>query len=411
MSAEDPPSPPAIPMEAAGVPSDARSSSSSHCSGVLAAGSMAPAETEAAAAAPGRCDVAAAAEASAAPAGDLDAQVKAIGKQLRALKELLKGEGVTGQQLNQHDEVKTLVLQLNDLKAKIAIKAVGDQLRVLRDDQCGGAAFNDEADALPWPVVKFKNNLFEASHAARPPKGYAVVLTTGGMNPLHRGHVQLLHQARWRLEAEGYGIVGMWLSPSHDTYLQRKAQALRTIGLSAPFRLELARRAVMSDQFVAIGNWGASPERSGWPDFPVVAKALQDALGEMKEGHVLRANRPGGEVQVFYACGTDVAQKCNLYKRSIQPKKSIGVVVVPRAGETPRAEMPKDLVFVASPAAGEVASYSSTKIRTAIAASDEGYLSNAMSPACAELLLRPSSPARRAFARDFDQLDRLRRRA
>lgn len=31
-----------------------------------------------------------------------------------------------------------------------------------------------------------------------------VLLTTGAMNPPHRGHAQLLHQARERLEEAGY---------------------------------------------------------------------------------------------------------------------------------------------------------------------------------------------------------------
>ena len=40
----------------------------------------------------------------------------------------------------------------------------------------------------------------------------------------------------------------------------------------------------------------------------------------------------------------------------------MGVVVVPRADETPEAEQPPEL-FVALPAPGDVATFSSTKIR------------------------------------------------
>lgn len=33
-----------------------------------------------------------------------------------------------------------------------------------------------------------------------------VVLTTGAMNPPHKGHAQLLHQAKERLEAAGFQV-------------------------------------------------------------------------------------------------------------------------------------------------------------------------------------------------------------
>merc|ERR1711959_745835 len=97
-------------------------------------------------------------------------------------------------------------------------------------------------DASPWPLGKMRSALASARLYAQPPNGFAVVLTTGGMNPLHRGHVQLLHQAAQRLNVAGYGVVGMWISPSHDGYLLPKAKALGTFGFTAPFRIELARR-------------------------------------------------------------------------------------------------------------------------------------------------------------------------
>merc|ERR1711862_353288 len=43
--------------------------------------------------------------------------IKAIGDELRVLKERLKGEGVTGKKLNENAEVKALVDKLNEAKA------------------------------------------------------------------------------------------------------------------------------------------------------------------------------------------------------------------------------------------------------------------------------------------------------
>lgn len=72
------------------------------------------------AAAPAAPAPAAAAPAAAAPAagGDLDAEIKAVGDEIRTLKEKLKGEGLSGKKINDHAEVKTLVAKLQELKAK-----------------------------------------------------------------------------------------------------------------------------------------------------------------------------------------------------------------------------------------------------------------------------------------------------
>ena len=96
------------------------------------------------------------------------------------------------------------------------------------------------------------------------------------MNPVHRGHVAMLHQAAARLELEGYAVLGGWLSPSHDAYLQPKARHLNTIGLSAAFRLEAARLTLSEDSLVEVGHWEAS-QPGHWPDFPVVCAALQQS--------------------------------------------------------------------------------------------------------------------------------------
>jgi len=206
----------------------------------------------------------------------------------------------------------------------------------------GAAPAGAGIDLSPWPLCKLQAAL-RASAGPAPAKGYAVLLTTGAMNPVHRGHAQQLHQARERLETVGYGVLAAWLSPSHDGYVQPKCSRLRTVGLSASFRLELARRAVELDEFVSVGAWEATKEGT-WPDFPVVAKALQDNL---------RSHRDCRGLQVFYVCGTDHFRKCGLHTGM---RSGVGVVAVPRGGDGPTGrEKPDKLVFVAKAAEGEVA--------------------------------------------------------
>merc|ERR1712139_99463 len=63
-----------------------------------------------------------AAPAAAAPAAsgltpEVEAEIKAVGDEIRALKEKLKGEGLSGNKINQHEDIKALVEKLSSLKA------------------------------------------------------------------------------------------------------------------------------------------------------------------------------------------------------------------------------------------------------------------------------------------------------
>eukprot|EP00929_Paragymnodinium_shiwhaense_P079057 TRINITY_DN4108_c0_g1_i1.p1 TRINITY_DN4108_c0_g1~~TRINITY_DN4108_c0_g1_i1.p1 ORF type:complete len:278 (-),score=43.90 TRINITY_DN4108_c0_g1_i1:350-1126(-) len=251
-----------------------------------------------------------------------------------------------------------------------------------------------------WPMDKMLRSLeARLKSGTTAPKGFAVVLTTGGMNPAHRGHVQLLKQAAKRLEEAGYGVVGAWLSPSHDRYLQPKAQSLGTIGLSAPFRLALASEAVNADDFVSIGWWEADEQHRRWPDFPVVADALREHLKEQAKVGQLAELLPKESVSVFYACGADHAGKCGLY----DGMSGCGVVVVPRTGERVGKENEAKSVYVAE-ACMESAAFSSTKVRQAIAYENSAYLSEALSPAAARFLLQPTTAEKTKYVADYGKL-------
>ena len=231
-----------------------------------------------------------------------------------------------------------------------------------------------------WPTTKLSAPPVDAVSC--------LLLTTGAMNPVHRGHVGMLQAAADRARAAGYHVLGSFISPSHDGYVQPKAASLGTFGLSARFRLEVARRAVVSVPLVAVASWEADFVGS-WPDFPVVCSALQA--------------QTGGEVRVLYVCGTDHATKCGLWKGT----RKFGVIVVPRPGEAVCMEM--DNVLVSAPAAGDAASFSSTKLREAIRKRDEAAVLAFMgAPEAAALVLRPSAAEHEAYASDFEQIGILR---
>lgn len=216
----------------------------------------------------------------------------------------------------------------------------------------------------------------------------AVLLSTGAMNPVHVGHAELLRSAARRLEQEGYAVLGAFLSPTHDDYVQPKARSFGKVALSGDMRLELVRRTLGEEEpLVSAGGWEVSHSR--FADFPEVCGELQRHLAA---SHV--------DARVFYACGTDHAKKCGL---SGGMRHDVGLVIVPREGERPPREVPEK-VLVAEPAAGEVAGYSSTKVRRAVANKDEEYLNKALAPSAAAFLLKPSAEEEERFAADFRNL-------
>mmetsp|Transcript_90768 Transcript_90768/g.143449 ORF Transcript_90768/g.143449 Transcript_90768/m.143449 type:complete len:257 (+) Transcript_90768:55-825(+) len=233
-----------------------------------------------------------------------------------------------------------------------------------------------------WPRV-LMNSIRSTWNSPLEAKDVAVILTTGAMNPAHRGHAQLLHQAAARLSEAGYHVAGAYLSPTHDGYVQPKAMRMGTVGLSNSFRLEVARRTVLHDDLVALSPWECS--QPGFVDFPHVADACQKHFS--------------GEATVFYASGTDHARRCGL----LGGMGDIGVVVVPRDGDAKPREI-SGKVYVAEPSSGEVAEFSSTKVRNAVEKADYDYVSRAMSPEAAQFLLRPSPEEREKFQADFDKI-------
>jgi len=51
--------------------------------------------------------------------GDCEAKITAVGDEIRTLKEKLKGEGLSGKKINDHEEIKRLVAELQALKAVV----------------------------------------------------------------------------------------------------------------------------------------------------------------------------------------------------------------------------------------------------------------------------------------------------
>jgi hypothetical protein len=209
---------------------------------------------------------------------------------------------------------------------------------------------------------------------AAPSDRCAVILCTGALNPVHRGHEAMMISARRHLESMGIHVLKGFISPSHRLYVEQKARALNTLYIPAEDRLRLVRESLsasssssVNDGWLEASGWECDPARSYWPDFPEVLSELCHSLRRTLGPAAMR------RVFVLFVCGADHARKCGGAFGSKEFAQ--GMVVVPRhSASSQELHQPKPdhdrRVFVvpASPSAGAepFVSASSTAVRAAL---------------------------------------------
>mmetsp|Transcript_7575 Transcript_7575/g.10736 ORF Transcript_7575/g.10736 Transcript_7575/m.10736 type:complete len:131 (+) Transcript_7575:28-420(+) len=119
-----------------------------------------------------------------------------------------------------------------------------------------------------WPVEYIAKE-YKAAIEQRSQKPFCVLLSTGALCPIHRGHVDIMVRAKKAMEKHGYHVLGGWLSPSHDLYVGPKMRAKKELFLDAKHRAECVELAVQDFDWLSVATWESRyPGR--WPDFPEV---------------------------------------------------------------------------------------------------------------------------------------------
>ena len=121
------------------------------------------------------------------------------------------------------------------------------------------------------------------------------------MNPVHLGHLDMMNSAKNHLEAQGFAVIGGFISASHDTYVEPKCQNLGQAFMPATVRNDPVALTVRDTPWLEAGLWESSPARGSWPDYPIVVRDLGDQV----------FNRFGAaNIVIFYVCGKDHFEKC-----------------------------------------------------------------------------------------------------
>ena len=146
-----------------------------------------------------------------------------------------------------------------------------------------------------------------------------ILLTTGALNPVHKGHINSLKLAQDYLVSKGFVVEKIYLSPSSDIYLKdKKNDGKIDYFYKFEYRLKMCRLAVEDFKKENKDNEKYNIEVSDWEgkqpnfvDFPDVIKHFQDDINNKDK-------------LVFYICGSDH------YNNHVKHSKLDNIIVIKR---------------------------------------------------------------------------------
>lgn len=231
----------------------------------------------------------------------------------------------------------------------------------------GVSSTSNTFEVAAWPSDKIERNLALPARGRR-----AVLLTTGALNPVHRGHVAMFDKAKDALVSEhNLEVVGGFLSPSNDLYLLDK-YGHSSMFYSAEKRLQMCLAATKDHPFLSVGSWKSFvPDR--WPDFPEVTENLVQTLG---------SQFPEDNLLVLYLCGEDH------FKYAINANLP-GICVVSRGGRGSTTNTKRNIFAVTGNASDPYSETSATSIRRALEINDLTTLQSDLHPDVLAILRAP----------------------
>ncbi len=146
----------------------------------------------------------------------------------------------------------------------------------------------------------------------RPGERPVVLLATGGFNPVHDGHLAMMHAAREAASHSGFTVVGGYLSPGHDDYVRLKCGAE---AIPASVRLEQCATAASSTDWLSVDSWEALHRR--------VAVNYTDVVARLR---LYLRQHVDARIDVLYVGGGDNARFAQAFQQDA------GCVIVDRPG-------------------------------------------------------------------------------
>lgn len=150
-------------------------------------------------------------------------------------------------------------------------------------------------DFLTTPVGKIIENMKDKD-IINP----VVLLTTGGFDPIHDGHLYMMDFAKKVLEKNGYNVVGGYLSPSHENYVSTKPY----YKINSYDRLDLCQECVKDSKWLMIDPWESIYVKT-YVNFTDIIQRLEKYLRKHVNPKIQVAYIFGGDNAEFMYCFED----------------------------------------------------------------------------------------------------------
>ena len=128
-------------------------------------------------------------------------------------------------------------------------------------------------------------------------KNPVVLLTTGGFDPIHEGHIYMMDFAKKILEKNGYDVVGGYLSPSHESYVSTKPY----YKINPYERLDLCQETIKDSEWLNIDPWESIYVKT-YINFTDIIRRLELYLKKHVDSRIQVAYVFGGDNSEFMYC-------------------------------------------------------------------------------------------------------------
>eukprot|EP01084_Bolivina_argentea_P197413 338317_1 len=159
---------------------------------------------------------------------------------------------------------------------------------------------------------------------------YVILLTTGSFNPIHEGHIDMMINAKNELEKQftNIKVIQGYLSPTHDNYLKNiKFKSKPNDYISSKYRFKMIKLLCNKSKWLSLDKWEC--KQNNWQSFTNVSKHLLNQFKRhSKYSKLFQLNR----LQLYYVCGLDVADKCQLWNGKMFLQYGIRLLIVRRPG-------------------------------------------------------------------------------
>lgn len=148
---------------------------------------------------------------------------------------------------------------------------------------------------LTTPVGKIIENMKD-KNVQNP----VVLLTTGGFDPIHEGHIYMMDFAKKILEKNGYDVVGGYVSPSHESYVSTKPY----YKINPYERLDLCQETIKNSKWLSIDPWESIYVKT-YINFTDIIQRLELYLKKHVDPRIQVAYVFGGDNAEFMYCFED----------------------------------------------------------------------------------------------------------